>query len=179
MTNIFCTKKLEKLIGKKLIATNAVSDELIGNWNANLFSLNKRKCLIIMNDVTYYCLIFLDVLKKDVLNFHELFYQRLIEQLDYDQVNFPFECAPKLITSCEPNFLRTNNNRKVLGTMNEFVYELKYHFQLDYNGDFAQTNIPELNHRLTNNLVGALKPGQSNFGRPIEEMKHLLRKVCA
>jgi hypothetical protein len=179
MTNIFCTKKLEKLVGKKLIASQPVSDELLGNWNANLFPMNGRKCLIVMNDVTFYCLIFLDILKKDILNFHELFYQRLIEQLDYDQVNFSVEFAPKLMTSCEPNFLRTNNNRKVLGTMNEFVYELEYHFQMDYYGNFAQTNIVELNHRLTDNLVGALKQGQSNFGRPIEEMKELLEKACS
>lgn len=179
MTNIFCTKKLEKLVGKELIATEPVSDELLGNWNANLFPMNGRKCLIVMNDVTYYCLIFLDILKKDILNFNGLFYHRLIEQLDYDQINISVECTQKLKESCEPNFLQTNNNRKVLGTMNEFVYELEYHFHMDYYGDFSQTNTPELNHRLTNNLVGALKPGQSNYGRPIEEMNALLEKVCA
>ena len=179
MTNIFCTKKLEKLVGKTLIATEPTSDQLLGNWNANLFPLNGRKCLIVMNDVTYYCLIFLDILKKDILNFHELFYQRLIEQLDYDQVDFPVACASKLMTVCEPVFLQTNNNRKVLGTMNEFVFELEYHFHMDYYGDFNRTNLPELNHRLTDNLVGALSSKKHEFGRPIEEMKKLLEKVCA
>lgn len=178
MANIFCTKKLEKLVGKNLIASESVSDELLGNWNANLFPLNGRKCLIIMNDVSYYSLIFLDILKKDLLNFHELFYQRLIEQLDYDQVNFSIDCSPKLITACEANFLRTNNNRKALGTMNEFVYQLNYHFHTDYNGSFGHTNLPELNNRLTNNFVGALKPKQFEYGNPIEEMQKLLEKAC-
>jgi hypothetical protein len=50
---------------------------------------------------------------------------------------------------------------------------------MDYSSDFAQTDICELNHQLTNDLVGALKPKQSNFGRPIEEMQELLKKVCA
>lgn len=179
MTNIFCTKKLEKLVGRNLIVSEPTSDQLLGNWNANLFPLNGRKCLIVMNDVTYYCLIFLDILKRDILNFHELFYQRLIEQLDYDHVDFSVECAPQLMASCKPNFLRTNNNRKVLGTMNEFVYELEYHFHMDYYGNFSRTNIPELNHRLTDNLVGALKPEKFHYGRPIEEMQKLLDKVCA
>jgi hypothetical protein len=179
MTNIFCNKKLEKLVGKNLIASELHSNELLGNWNANLFTMNRRKCLIVMNDVSYYCLIFLDILKKDILNFHELFYQRLIEQLDYDGVNFPVECSSKLLNACEPNFLRTNNNRKVLGTINEFIYELEYHFHMDYYRNFDQTNVSELNHRLTDNLIGALKPKKFDYGRPIEEMQKLLEKVCA
>lgn len=135
--------------------------------------------MIAMNDVSYYSLIFLDILKKDILNFHELFYQRLVEQLDYDGINFPVACSPSLLNACESNFLRTNNNRKVLGTINEFIYELEYHFHMDYFGNFSQTNVPELNHRLTDNLVGALKPKKSDFGRPIEEMQKLLEMVCA
>jgi hypothetical protein len=178
MSNIFCTKKLENLVGKNLISSELHSNELLGNWNANLFTLNRRKCLILMNDVSYYSLIFLDILKKDILNFHELFYQRLIEQLNFDKVRFPVEYSSKLFDACEANFLQTNNNRKVLGTINQFIYEIEYHFQMDYYGNLSQTNIPELNHRLTNNLVGALRPKQFEFGRPTEEMQTLLHKAC-
>jgi hypothetical protein len=179
MANIFCTKKLEKLVGKNLIEPEPVSDEFLSNWNANIFTMNGRKCLIVMNDVTYYSLIFLDILKKDIINFRDLFYQRLIDQLDYDQVKFPIECSSKLLNSCQPHFLQTNNNRKVLGTMIEFVYNLEHLFHLDYQGDFNNVDICELNHRLTSDLVGALRPKQSDFGRPIEEMHDLLKKICA
>ena len=179
MANIFCTKKLQNLVGKKLIASEQQSDELLGNWNANIFTMNRRKCLIVMNDTTYYCLLFLDILKKDLLNFQELFYQRLIEQFDYDGLNFPLDCSSKLLNACEPNFLGTNNNRKVLGTMNKYVYEIEYFFHLDYHGDFSLVNLPELNNRFSNDLVGALKPGKYEFGRPHEEMRKLLEKVCA
>jgi hypothetical protein len=43
MANIFCTKKLEKLVGKNLISTEPLTGELLGNWNANIFTMNKRK----------------------------------------------------------------------------------------------------------------------------------------
>ncbi len=178
MPNIFCTRKLEKLLGKGLIAPEPTTNELLGNWNANLFPLAGRKCLIAMNDLSYYCLIFLDILKKDLLNLHELFYQRLIEQLHYDQINFSVACSAQLLNYSEPKFLRTNNNRKVLGTMNDFVYQIEYLFHMDYYGKFEATNVPELNHQLTNNLVGALKPKQYDFGVPIEEMQKLLEKAC-
>lgn len=179
MVNIVCTKKLEKLVGKKLMSSVAGSGYPLGTWNANLFPLNGRKCLIAMNDVSYYTLIFLDILKKDLNNFQGLFYKRLIEQLDYDHIGFPVGSAPKLMGHCEPAFLSTNNNRKVLGTMNDFVYQVEYHFYEDYSGDFTNTNICELNHRLTNNLVGALKPKKFDYGRPIEEMKKLLESISS
>ena len=175
MTNIYCTNKLEKLIGKKIITTEKNSTSPLGNWNANLFSLNRRKCLILMSDITYYSVIFLDILKKDFANFQELFYIRLVDQLNYDELNFPINLAPTILESCQPNFLRTNNNRKVLGTINEFIHEIKYFFCTDYNSNIQLVDINQLNHRLNNNLVGALKSGKNNFGNPIEEMKTLLK----
>ena len=177
MTNIYCTKKLEKLIGKKLIKQEAQNSRL-GNWNANIFHLQRRKCLILMNDTTYYSLLFLDIRKADLLQFSELFYQRLIEQFDFDKIDFPIECSSKLINETSAQFLPTNNNRKVLGTMKQFVLDLDYYFYYDYNGQISKINTCELNHRLTNNLVGALKPKQSDFGRPIEEMKKKLGEIC-
>jgi hypothetical protein len=177
MTNIYCTNKLEKLIGKKLISTKEIPVSPIGNWNANLFSLNGRKCLILMNDISYYSLIFLDILKKDLASFQELFYLRLLDQFKYDNLNFQADLSSTILNTCQPNFLRTNNNRKVLGTMNEFVQDISYLFHNQYNSNLEKININELNHHLTNNLVGALKPKQGDFGKPIEEMKTLLKNV--
>ena len=131
-----------------------------------------------MIDETYYSLLFLDILKRDILNLHELLFERLIEQLDYDQVYFPVECTPKLMDELKPRFLRTNNNRKVLGTMNEFVYETEFHIYDSYEGQLQLVNLPELNGKLTNNLVGALKPKKFDYGRPIEEMRTKLNEVC-
>ncbi|NMM48120.1 DUF6933 domain-containing protein [Marinigracilibium pacificum] len=177
MTNIYCTIKLEKLIGKGLISTEEISPSPIGNWNANLFSLNGRKCMILMNDISYYSLIFLDILKKDLINFQELFYHRLVDQFNYDNLNFSTDLSPTLLNTCKPNFIRTNNNRKVLGTMNEFIHDIKYLFHNEYNSNLKNIDINELNHNLTNNLVGALKPKQGDFGKPIEIMNILLQNM--
>ena len=162
-----------------MISPKPVSDEILGNWNANLFSLNGRKCLIVMNDLTYYSLIFLNILKKDIVNFHEIFYRRFVEQLDYDQVNFPVSFAPTLLTACEPVFLHTNNNRSVLGTMNEFVYETQHFFYMNYHGNFELVNLSQLNHRLTNNLVSGLGKRKGDFGSPLEAMNHKIKELCA
>ena len=130
----------------------------LGNWNGNILPIRGRKCLILMNDVTYYCLIFLDVFKRDIINLHELLFERLIEQFDYDSINFPGECSAKLKKELEPRFPRTNNNRKVLGTITEFIFQIEYLMELDYEGRLGFVNLPELNNKFTNNYVGALKP---------------------
>lgn len=156
--NIYCTNKLEKLIGKKLMAAEPGPEELLGNWNANLFPLSARKCLILVHEVTYYPIILLDVLKKDLLNFHELFYERLIMQLSFDGITVSEECKLKLKTASEPHFLKTNNNRKVLGTITNFIYELEAHFYERYGGIMDPIPAPELNYRLSTSFVGAIEP---------------------
>jgi hypothetical protein len=62
MVNIFCTNKLEKIIGKKLMDYEPL-EHLLGNRNANIFSFQGRKCLILMNDETYYSILFLHIIK--------------------------------------------------------------------------------------------------------------------
>ena len=139
MANIYCSKKLEKLVGKKLIESEP-TDHLLGNWNASIFPVQRRKCLILVNDVTFYSILFLDILKKDMLNLHEHFYLRFIEQLDYDQIDLPLHCAPKLMDELKPRFLRTNNNRSVLGTINEFIYDIDSLIYHMYNGQLSEVN---------------------------------------
>lgn len=178
MTNIYCTKKLEKVVGKKILGQEETQDSKLGNWNANIFHLQRKKCLILMNDITYYSLFFLDIRKADLLKFSELFYTRLIEQLDYDQIDFPVECSPTLITETTVQFLPTNNNRKVLGTMTDFLREIEYVFHDKYNGQLSNVNVNELNHSYTDFLVGALSPKQGHYGKPIEEMRKKLGSLC-
>lgn len=178
MVNIYCTRKLEKLVGKKNMSLEPGSVEL-GNWNANIFPVQGRKCLIMMNDISYYSILFLDILKKDLLNLQHLFTKRLIEQLDYDGIALSASCRDKLMNLSDFRFLSTNNNRKVLGTMNEFAFDTEYHINDSYFGQLDLVDLAELNSRLTDNLVGALKPKANDFGRPIKEMSKLMENFCS
>lgn len=179
MTNIYCTKKLEKLLGKKLLGQEEAHDSKLGNWNANIFHLQGKKCLILMNDVTYYSLFFLDIRKADLLKFSDLFYARLIEQLDYDKIDFAVDCSPMLIEETTAQFLPTNNNRKVLGTMTDFIRAIEYIFHENYHGQLSNVDVRKLNHSYTNYLVGALNPKHGKYGKPIEEMKKKIEEICS
>lgn len=175
MANIYCTKKFQQLVGKKLIQQDPV-ESMLGNWNAHLFPLQGRKCLILMNDQSYYTLIFLDILKKDILNFHDLFSRRIIEQLSYDDIDFPMDSTPKVLDDLTPHFLPTNNNRKVLGTINEFIHIIKLHLELNYSNQIKLINLLHMNSNLNKELIGALGP-KSGYGIPRDEMKKIVEKV--
>lgn len=152
------------------------SPSTFGNWNAHLFPLQGRKCLIVMNDVSYYAIVFLDILKKDILNFDDLFCRRFIEQLSYDHIDFPLTSTTKVFDDLAPHFLPTNNNRKVLGTINDYIHTVRAHLELNYHNQIKLIDLPVMNHNLNNSLVGALGP-KSGYGRPSEEMKKLIEEV--
>ncbi len=181
MANIYCTKKLEKLIGKANMAENP-SDSLFGNWNANIFTFKQRKCLILVNEETYYSLLFLDVLKAEILDFHHLFYERLIEQLTYDHIYFPHEFSPKVLDDLKPRFLPTNNNRKVLGYINQFVSDTIFHIDYFFEGHLSKVDVPFLNNKLTTDLVRALMVKREDNtwskGQPIIAMKTKISECC-
>jgi hypothetical protein len=171
MANIFCTKKLEKIIGKQNINSNEVRS-LIGDWNANVFYVNRKKFIFLINDLTCYSVIIPNFVKKDFPKFKEIFYQRFFDQLRYDKIIIDLKLINKLI-EYPINFMRTNNNRKVIGTMTQFIKDMDYF--LCYH-DQMQT-LQELNHRMTNNLVTIFGTKKYDMDRPIDLMQELLNKT--
>ncbi len=176
MTTIFCTKKLEKLIGKEHIGEVASENTPLGNWNAHVFPIQGRKCLILVNDQTYYPLLFIDILKKDMLNFHDLFFERFVKQIQFDGINFEPAFIFKMKAALNPTFHRTNNNRKVLGTINEFIFATEIYIQGNYD-ELSELNPSELNHLLTRTPIGALMAQKNKFGYSIEEMQRKIREA--
>ncbi len=171
MANIFCTKKLEKIIGKANISADEV-DSLIGNWNANVFYVNRKKNIFLINERTCYSVIIPNFVKKNLPKFKEIFYQRFIDQLQYDSIQIDLRVTNRLMNQ-QINFRKTNNNRKVIGTMTQFIKDVEY---LLYYHHEIQT-IQELNHKMTNNYVTIFGPKKYDIDSPIELMQELLNKT--
>ena len=171
MANIFCTKKLEKIIGKQNISEQEING-LLGNWNANVFYANRKKFIFLINDRTCYSVIIPNFTKRDLPNFKDIFYDRFLDQLRYDNVTIDCKLVDKLVES-SINFLKTNNNRKVIGTMTQFIKDIEYFL---YYQDEMQT-LQELNHRMTNNLVTIFGTKKYDMDRPRELMQELIKKA--
>ena len=172
MANIYCTNKLGKIIGKKNIGVDGV-ENLIGNWNANVFYVNRRKFIFLINEKTCYSVIIPNFVKKDLPNFKDIFYERFLDQLRYDRIEVDLRIINRLMTH-EVNFMKTNNNRKVIGTMTQFIKSIEYYLYYHHEMQTLQ----ELNHRMTDNLVTIFSEKRyGRMDRPIDLMQELLSET--
>ena len=128
MIQIFCSKKLHEFVRDVQIAP--ASKEIERNlkiWNGHLFFLDRKKCLVFVNNLTHYSVFMTEFAKKDLANFETLFYHRLEEQLKHDQIISSSEGFDKLFPRDGFEFHRTNNDRKMTGRIKDLVETFKVH----------------------------------------------------
>ena len=116
------------------------------------------------------------VLKKDLLNFSAFFQEHLLQQLTYDNIISPADYP--LITAHygQAQLARTNNDRKALGTINEFIFTIKVYGERQLT---TNLNLAALNHKINNLLTGAGRTGKLLYGKPINDMKDLIDQLKA
>ncbi|ESU21260.1 hypothetical protein NAT47_07155 [Flavobacterium sp. HXWNR69] len=131
MINIYCSTKLSNIIKpEKFTLRNSDAEN---DWSAHLFPVAGRKCVIFVNKETLYSVVLIDILKKDLLNLQVIFTEFLIKQLEIN----------KMLTPKYENFIRennkimniytTDNDRKTMGSLNDFISHIKASY--DYSGD--------------------------------------------
>lgn len=177
MAIIYCTQKFETVVGKKRIVKSDKSSPL-GNWNANVFMVSKKNCVILMNDVSYYSVLLIDFKKIDLINFHEVFAERFLKQLENDEISFPSEFTDKITKELQPVFLTTNNNRKVLGAIQDATLDMKRYITEDYSDNIDYIDVDELNSNINEKIISVLGKKKRGYGYPNDAIQELLNKFC-
>ena len=177
MAIIYCTQKFETVVGKSRIVKSDKSSPL-GNWNANVFMVNRKNCVILMNDVSYYSVILIDFKKIDLMNFHEVFAERFLKQLENDEISFPSKFTDKITKELQPVFLTTNNNRKVLGAIQDATLDMKRYITEDYSDNIDYIDVDELNSNINEKILSVLGKKKRGYGYPNDAMQELLNKFC-
>ncbi|MBC7749364.1 MAG: hypothetical protein H7Z76_12450 [Methylotenera sp.] len=177
MATIYCSNKLKDFIGIDYFITSETTKPcLFGDWNVHLFYFDRRKFLICVNNKSYYCLILDSIKKSDFKRFANIFIDRLISQLLIDKIINPFE-VPNVTSKLIPfSFSKTNNDRKTISTMNEFIYMYKVCRTTD---SWPYKSLEEINSTLNDTLTGAGRNHERDYGRPIEDMRMLIKNTCA
>lgn len=122
MPIVFCSAKLSKLIGLK----NRFSSISIDNWNAHLFPLKGRKCLVFAHKETCYSFVILDILKKDLKDFKQLFIVNFLQQLESDHL-LTTELMGLILKDFQDFELSTTDGDKTnIGFLNDCVYRLSW-----------------------------------------------------
>lgn len=109
--------------------------------------------------------------KAHLKEFDTLFLNRLIEQLVYDKTienSSVLILFQKLIPF---QFSKTNNDKKTLGTINEFILHIKCSDDTEF---WRGKSLLEINNSVNHSLTGAGKNKDRAYGRPVEDMKELI-----
>jgi hypothetical protein len=168
MATIFCSAKLSTLLGLPKIPkdhSTAAADP--HSWNAMLFYLNKRKCLLFMHKSTLFSFLVLDIVKKNLFDFPRFFRQHFMDQLLADQL-----LSPQINTLLESEYdsialMPTDNDKKVLGSMNNHILTIRYYDSRE--GDTLTLRATYVGHQLNRT---PMKPIGCDYS--VEKMKEFL-----
>ncbi len=154
MQIIRCTQKLLKEMGLKKgdLAVSEPRFSFLGSWHANLIHIDKRKCVIFVNDKTLFNFIAPDVTRAEIKNLNILFTEYLICVLSEEGIA---DAVKEKITEeyREINYSGTNS-RSVLGSMNDLAFHYKYHILSE--GGVHSVSVPEIIHNLNRIPMGAI-----------------------
>ncbi len=122
MPTVFCSIKLSRLAGIKTRLPSLSMD----NWNGHLFALQGRKCLAFVHKETFYSFVIFDVLKKQLLDFKQIFIDSFINQLTHDNLlsNELKQSIAKDFENLE--FSTTDGDKSTIGYLNDCIARLTW-----------------------------------------------------
>ena len=138
----------------ELIAHEINNESLLGDWYVNLLVIDRRKCLLFMNERTLLSFISIGFKKSKNLkhDIHEVFIHHLFNL--YKLLGLPLEVLNRVMDDyCEYGYSKTAS-RKLLGNMNDLAH--LYQATIAYNGGIDHCDLSEiirsLNHTPQANL---------------------------
>src|ERR1051326_3773665 len=167
MATVFLSAKLLKLIGIDRLNAPDSSDNLLQQWNAHLFPIFGRKCILVTNKLTLYSFVKLDIFKKDLIDLKAYFLTSLIRQLIADGFADKEIFYSWRSSFADLNIQRTDNDKRVIGTMNDSIYQLRIAIEYKVPPLRVLTDLTAGSY-LNNNIYGVLK-----YKSPIEQIASL------
>jgi len=172
MTTIYCTNKLKDFIGStRLIPVDSSVQSPFGDWNGHVFLYDRHKHLIFVNNKSFYSIIIEDIKKADLKNIETIFLNRLIEQLVFDKVINHSDTLVVLQRFLPVRLTNTNNDKKTIGALNDFVYQYQCNCDSPY---WIDKPIIKINNSINNGLTGAGRNQYRKYSTPSVDMKEMI-----
>ena len=129
MQLIRCTKKLQKEIGLKPsdLCTQEPRFSYLGPWHANLIHIDRRKCLLFVNDRTLLNFIVPDVSRATIRELDKLFTGYLSCILADE--GFSDADQARILSEYDEVYFANTSSKSVLGSMNDLAFHYKYSIQ--------------------------------------------------
>lgn len=170
VTEIYTSRKLESLIPSNLLLSESQGEQNpFGKWNATVFFVSRKKCLLMTNSITRYSVILAGIRKSDFKNLSEIFIDTLICQLKTDNIRSDEYTIRKLIG--EVTIYRTDNNKAIIGTQN-YILGIVDIWKTEF-GAFENWDFREINRR-----VNSIPYNQLDCLFPHKKMRSLLDEIA-
>ena len=166
MQLIRCTKKA--LEGNGLRQSDQCAEEphflYLGPWHANLIHIDRRKCVLFVNDKTLFNFITPDVSRAQIRELDKLFKGYLSCVLADE--SFTEADRARILSEYDEVGYANTNSKSVLGSMNDLAFHYKYSI-MEAGGAHSYA-VPEIIRRLNHMPMGSLK-----YVFPIEALREL------
>jgi hypothetical protein len=134
-----CTKKLLTLLGRGVALTEQPPSG--DDWYANLLSIDRRKCLLLVHVDTLFPVFRADVRAGDLRPFGTYVVRVVAEELQAEGLTV--DILGRL--DADDVHIAKTTSRAVLGHMNEMALHLRYQIEVEGGLDVCDTRL--LNHR--------------------------------
>lgn len=170
MQIIRCTAKLRKEMGVKDsdLFCGEVAPGMLGPWHANQIYINRRKCILFVNDTTLFNFIVPDVRRAEIRDLHKLFLNFLEPVLA--QEGFSHLQRKALVSEYAEVVYGATSSKSVLGSMNDLAFNYM-HWIASTNG-LHSAEIPDIISKMNHLPMGALK-----YVYPIEALRQLINRT--
>ena len=136
----------------------------LGPWHANLIHIDRRKCVLFVNDKTLFNFIAADVSKAQIRELDKLFKGYLSCVLSDE--SFTEADRARILSEYDEVGYANTNSKSVLGSMNDLAFHYKYSI-LEAGGVHSYA-VPDIIRRLNRMPMGSLK-----YVFPIEALRGL------
>lgn len=171
-TPVFLSASLQRYAQKLVTTLPPTEIGLLGNWNATVFNVNRKKCWLFTNAKSSFSVILTDVRSADIGNIQELFLKALNDQLEYEVIPFYAQNLRNQLGVL--TFHRTNNDRRTIGFQNTRIQTLS--FWKNQHPELENRHMIEFACRLNNTpiFLGTSRASKDST-TPSNEIRELLR----
>ena len=168
MQLIRCTAKLRKEMGVKdsALCRGDAEELALGPWHANLIRVERRKCVLFVNDKTLFNFIAPNVSRSEIRGLHQLFLSFLYPVLSEE--GFTKIEREKIASEYKDVRYAKTTNKSVLGSMNDLAFH--YEHRIMVAGGIFSHEVPAIISALNRMPMGPL-----DYAYAVEELRNVVQ----
>jgi len=121
---ISCTKKLADALKIKVFEVVPIRRNPLYEWHANLFVFNRRKGVVIMNNLTRYSVVLYGLKSEHFKKFDELALSAIGQTFRAE--GFSDEVVSNFVRTCSQVIYAKSSDRSILGQLVDVQYHLEW-----------------------------------------------------